>query len=133
MMDPFTLLTMFAPALIDGAKGLINKVTGGAGATPANVEEVVTLMKAKDESAKTEVERIRALHEIDNVQDVSRWVNNVRAMQRPVVIGLVMATWVASMFIGMPLPLVEGATNIASAVISFLFGERVYLKFKDRG
>jgi hypothetical protein len=132
-MDPITLLTLFAPALIDGARGLISKVTGNAGAKPANVDEVVQLMKAKDESAKTDVERLKALHELENVGEVSTWVNNVRAMQRPTVVALVLMTWVASMFVGMPVELVEGITNMASVVISYLFGERTYLKFKSKG
>ena len=131
-MDPITLLSMFAPALIDGARGVINKFTGGAGAKPANVEEAVKLMEAKDKSAMTDVERLRALHELETYGDVSPWVNNIRAMQRPVVVALVLTGWIVSMYVGMPPALVESLANVASVVVSYLFGERTYLKFRAK-
>lgn len=131
-MDPISLIGLFAPAVTDGIKGLINKWTGGAGAKPASVEEAIQLMDAEQNAKMTEIERLKALHQISHIDNVSQWVNNVRAMQRPVVALIAISTWVATHFVAMPIELAQGAASVASTVVFYLFGERAYLKFKEK-
>jgi len=130
-MDPITILTALLPAATDGVRALINHFSGGAGAKPMNVDETVKLMEAQTAARDSDVKRLEALHTIDQVENVSQWVNNVRAMQRPVAVAVILATWVASCYITMPIELAQGISNMASSVVFYLFGERGYLKAKQ--
>jgi len=130
-VDPITILTALLPAATDGVRALINKFTGGAGAKPMNVDEAVKLSEAETASKNADVERLKALHEIDQVENVSPWVNNIRALQRPLAVLVILCTWVASCYIVMPVELANGIANMASSVVFYLFGERGYMKAKQ--
>ena len=118
-----TLIPALLPALTDGARGLFNKLTGGAGAKPANVEEVVTLMDA-------ETKRLEALSKIDSAQGVSQWVSNVRAMQRPVVSGVIIFAYVGAIGLSKDVEMVNSLGVYAQMVTFYLFGDRTYMYMK---
>lgn len=126
-MEPLTILTALMPALTDGVRGLINKFTGGAGAQPANVEEAVKLVDA-------DIRRLEALSRLDQVQgEVSLWVSNIRALQRPVASTVIVISWLGLMaYHGGTDPdtVINISSNLASAVIFYLFGDRTYMHFK---
>jgi hypothetical protein len=113
--------------LTDGARGLINMWTGGAGAKPANAQEAVSLIDA-------DIRKMEAIAKLDAVHgDVSMWVSNIRALQRPVSAAVVLLSW------GIVLGIYGDAnidttinivSNLASSVIFYLFGDRTYMHFK---
>ncbi len=118
-----TILPAFIPVITDGVRGLINKVTGGAGAKPANVAEVVTLMDA-------ETKRLEALAKIDHAEGVSQWVSNVRAMQRPVVSAMTITAYVGAVALAKDAEVVNGLGVYAQMVTFYLFGDRTYMYMK---
>jgi hypothetical protein len=103
------------PVLSDGIRGIFTRVTGGAGALPTNVEEVVSLQEA-------DTRRLEALARLDTYGETYKWVNAVRALQRPVVVAAVMATYVGVRFSLDVMP--EDLTAYASAITFYLFGDR---------
>ena len=117
------LLPALLPVLGDGVRGLFNKFTGGAGAKPANVQEVVQLMDA-------ETARLKVIAEIDSAEGVSTWVANVRAMQRPVAVALILAAYVLAALTSDNEEMVNGLGAYAQMVTFYLFGDRTYAYFK---
>ena len=130
-MDPITILTALLPAVGDMGRMLMNKFTGGAGAKPANVDEVIKLKQAERDDKDADVRRLEALAKIDNATNVHSWVNDVRAMQRPVVVASVLLSWIAVTAVpGADTGTVVMVSNMASAVFFYLFGERAYMYTK---
>ena len=126
-MDPLTILTAFIPLVSDGVRGVINKFTGGAGAEPANTEEAIQLMDA-------DIRRLEALSKLDTPGgNVSGWVSNVRAMQRPAATGLILINYMVTVLADVDPGYVDMSANLASAVVFYLFGDRTYMKFKRNG
>lgn len=129
MIEPISLLTMFAPVITDGIRGVVNRFTGGAGAKPANVEEAVKLVDS-------DIRRLEAISKLDKVDgDVSLWVNNVRALQRPVATAVVLVSWIGLLAVYgniNPQDVIDIVSNLASAVIFYLFGDRTYMHFKSK-
>ena len=123
IMDPITILASLLPLVIDGGKALISKVTGG---TPP-ITSADDFIKIQD----ADVRRLEAIAKLDvPTGDVSRWVNDVRAMQRPTVVAIVLLAWVYTVATsGQHIDLVS---NMASSVFFYLFGERglMYVKKK---
>lgn len=120
-MDPITIAAALLPALTDGAKMIFGKFFGDA--NPKNVDDVIKLRTS-------DVQRLEALAKLDAVGDVHKWVNDVRAMQRPVAVVLVIAAWVWSVTTNAPGPVQELTANLASCVIFYLFGDRTYMSLK---
>jgi len=119
-----TAVAALLPAATDGVRALINRVTGGSGAKPANVEEAIRL-------ADSQVERMKALAEIDKPADnVSPWVNNIRALQRPVALAVVVLAYTGSLYIAMPTDQAASIAELASIAVGYVFGERAYMYFK---
>jgi hypothetical protein len=118
-----TLLAAFLPVASDGVRGLFNKFTGGAGAKPANVEEVVTLMDA-------ETKRLEALSKIDNAEGVSQWVSNIRALQRPVISFCIITAYVGVVAFNAESEIVNSIGGYAQMVTFYLFGDRTYMYMK---
>lgn len=114
-MDPLTLLTVFAPVVMDGAKALIGRFTG-------NKPAIVTT----DDYAKVQDADIRKLEAIAKLDvpagETYKWVNAVRSMQRPVVVASVLLAWVYVVVTDSAQ--VDNVSNLASAVFFYLFGER---------
>ena len=120
-----SLIPALLPVATDGIRGIFNKLTGGAGAKPANVSEVVTLMDA-------ETKRLEALAKIDNAEGVSQWVSNVRAMQRPVVSFLIIGAYVGSFALTDNADVINNIGTYAQMVTFYLFGDRTYMYMKKK-
>lgn len=118
-----TVLTALLPAVGDGLRGIFNRITGNAGAKPANVNEVIALMEA-------ETSRLKALAEIDAAGNVSQWVANIRAMQRPVAVALIILAYLVAVCGGTPDSAIEGISQYAAMVTFYLFGDRSYAHMK---
>lgn len=119
-----TVIPALLPAAADGVRAIFNKLTGGAGAKPANVEEVVTLMQA-------ETARLEALAKIDSAAgNVSAWVNNVRALQRPVAVVLIISGYLGAIALAAPDTAIDNLESYAKMVTFYLFGDRSYMYIK---
>ena len=117
----------FVPALTDGFGAIINKITGNQGGQPQNVEERVKLMEA--ESAK-----LQALAALDNpnIGQPKQWIIDLRYSFRYVIIlSILIFTGVIVWF-----PNAVGESVVAifldmtGACMSFIIGERMYLRIK---
>jgi hypothetical protein len=120
------ILPALVPVVSDGVRGIIAKFTGGAGGQPQNVEERVKLMEA-------EAAKLQALAALDGVNgEPSRWIINLRASFRYVIISAIM------LFTGVIVfnPEIVGVSVVAifldmtGACMSFVIGERMYLTLK---
>jgi hypothetical protein len=121
------LLPSLMPAFSDGFRGLIAKITGGAGGQPQNVTERIQLMEA-------EASKIQALASLDSVStgNPSQWIVDLRACYRYVIISAIILFTGVVVFV----PDVVGASVVAvfldmtGACMSFIIGERCYLNLK---
>lgn len=111
-----TAAAAFIPVISDGVRGVFARFTGGAGARPQNVEEAIALQDA-------DTARLAALAALDQSGETYRWVNAVRALQRPVAVLLVLGSYVGARFTLDTMP--DDLTSFASAVTFYLFGERM--------
>jgi len=130
-MEIAGLLSIVAPALlpaiIDGAKGLIGKVTGVDPAAPKSVEDAIRL---KD----SDTNRLRVLAEIDKPYgEISRWVSDMRASFRYIAIGSIILAYVITVLIpkGHIDPTVQARLALlAEQCLFFIIGDRVYTNLK---
>ncbi|MBI5119295.1 hypothetical protein HZA56_22735 [Candidatus Poribacteria bacterium] len=112
------------PALADGLRGVFSRLTGGAGAKPQTVEEQIKLMAAENE-------RLKALAELDKpAENISLWVADLRASFRYIAGGLIILGAVSTLYAPVAQDVQEAVWNLAGSVFAFLFGDRMYLKFK---
>ncbi len=119
------LLTMIIPALVpaiaDGFRGLLGKLTGGTGALPQNVDEQIKLMTAQ-------AEMLKSLAQLDQPSaNISLWVANLRASFRYIAAGIIIVAAVLTMFT----PNIDKNTaamawDAANIVFSFMFGDKMY-------
>lgn len=127
-MDPLLLTTVFTsllPVAVDGIKTLIGRKTGDK---PA-------VLTADDYAKVTDVDvrKLQALAELDKPQGSSYpWVEAVRSLQRPVVVSLVMVSWLYGVIFPMPPDKFLLVSQLASSVFFFLFGERVSFYVQQR-
>lgn len=118
-------LTMLLPALVpvisDAVRGIIARITGGAGAVPQNIDEKIRLMGA-------EVERIKALAALDAPsENISTWVADLRGSFRYLAVsGIVVAT-LAGVFAQIDPMALAMLLDMTGASMSFIIGERMYL------
>jgi hypothetical protein len=119
-MDPLTILTAFIPVIQHGAKAAINKLSGGAGTKPATVEEAVKL-------AEIDIRRMEAIAKLDAVEGVAQWVANIRGLQRPVAVVVVLLSYIVTFSPEVPAAIHESVTQLAGAVIFYLFGDRSFM------
>lgn len=118
------LLPAIIPALTDSVRGVVAKFTGGAGAQPQNVAEAVTLMEAQ-------TRRLEAMAALDKpAGEVSRWVSDARAIFRYAAILLIFIFTAAAVAGSAPAWVVVVLLDMCGASMSFIIGERMYLKFK---
>lgn len=111
-----TAAAAFIPVISDGVRGVFARLTGGAGARPQNVEEAIALQDA-------DTARLTALAALDSAGETYKWVNAVRALQRPFAVALVLGSYVGARFTLDVMP--DDLTAYASAVTFYLFGERM--------
>jgi len=120
------LLPALVPALTDGIRGLVAKVTGGAGQRPANIAERVQLMEA-------ETARLQALAALDApVGSPSQWVVDMRASYRYIAIAVIWALAGLAVFTHQDNALVLILLDMCGASLSFIIGERFYLKITGK-
>lgn len=122
-----TLIPALIPVATDGVRAVFNKLTGGAGAKPANVDEVVALMQA-------ETNRLQALAEIDSAApNVHAWVNDVRALQRPIATALIIGGYLSTFWFTAEPAVTESLGTYAQMVTFYLFGDRTYMYMTRKG
>lgn len=113
------------PPLADGLRAIFSKLTGGAGARPQNVAEVVQLMQA-------DTARLQALAQLDAPGGISQWVANIRALQRPTAVVLVLGAYAYALTVSdhLPAATLAGIAEYAQMVTFYLFGDRSYSYLK---
>ena len=114
-MDPITILSMFAPALIEAAKAGINRYITPENFKPANIDDVAKLQAL-------EIERFKVMNDSGGA---AQWVQNIIKLQRPAIAACALAVWSYSEFSGQPSP---NAQTLAQVIFFYLFGERTMLK-----
>lgn len=129
-MSLLSALVTAAPALLpavsDGVRGLFQKWTGGAGARPVNVGELIQLMQAEND-------RLRILAELDRPgPKVAAWAETARALQRPAVATWAWTAYMAALLLKLPAEAVEPLGQMAGMVTFYLFGHWGYSQVKGR-
>lgn len=119
------ILPAIIPALTDGFRGLIAKVTGGSGSQPQNVSEVIALMQAQ-------TARLEAIAKMDQLApNVSPWVANLRGSFRYIAVGAIEAAAIIAVYTpGLEPASLSVILELAGASMSFIIGERMYLAIK---
>lgn len=124
-MEPLTIFAALIPPVIDAVKSIVAKKTDGRPPV-ANAAEYAQLVEA-------DIKRLQAIAELDKpAGPVSQWVNNVRAMQRPPVVFMVLGAWVLCA-VGIVATLPENfklVSDMAGAIFFYLFGDRVNAHWK---
>lgn len=122
------IIPALLPAAADGVRAIINRVTGGAGAKPANVGEVIQLMQA-------DVERLKALAQLDMVSgEIYKWASTLRALQRPALATLILVAYMLAVFEGSAAQsTLDMLGSYAQMVTFYLFGDRAYNAFGKAG
>lgn len=116
------LLSALVPVGVEGAKQIINKVTGGP--KPTTIAEQVQL----DQS---EVAKLEALAKLDNPYGTpSQWVIDLRASARYVAAGAVILGGGATMFLDVDMAVKALAMEGVSVAFGFLFGTRILANLK---
>lgn len=119
-----TMLPAFAPVISDAIRGIIGRITNGAGARPQNVEEEIKLMEARTRN-------LQALADLDKPSgNISQWVADLRASFRYIAAGVVVMAAVLTIFIETPIEVADLAWQAAQSVWSFIFGDRMYAYIK---
>jgi hypothetical protein len=126
-MDPVTILTAFIPVIQKGLSAIINKKLGDRdGAKPATIEETVKL-------GELEIRKLEALASIDSVSGTSKWVSDVRGIQRPVAVALILLTYVTCVLNPNTVQAtMDLAANLASSAMFYLFGDRTLMYISTR-
>ena len=120
------ILPALLPAVVDGLKGLFTRMTGGAGARPASVDEAIKLMSA-------ETEKLKVLAELDKPSgEISRWVSDLRASFRYLAATIIIVTAMSVTVLMPGNPLAPYLLEMSGSVFAFLFGDRVYLHLKQK-
>jgi len=119
------LLTVLLPALLpaaaDGVRGIFARLTGGKGAQPQNIGEVIQLMQA-------ETERLKTLAQLDTVTgEIHKWVADLRALQRPAISTLIIVAYMMAIANkGVSQETLDAIGSYAQMVTFYLFGDRAY-------
>lgn len=123
------LLTVLLPALLpvaaDAVRGLVARLTGGAGGQPQNVAESIQLMQAQ-------TDRLTALAKLDEPKgDISRWVANLRASFRYLAVAAILLATIVALFVGVEQAALLVLLDLSGASMSFIIGERMYLRIRQ--
>lgn len=119
-----TLVPALLPAVADGVRGVVAKITGSAGANPQNVDEQVSLMQAN-------TERLKALADLDKpAGEISQWVADLRGSARYIATFAVILNGIVQSAIGSDPETVALSFQLAQGGFFYLFGDRVYINMK---
>lgn len=126
-MDPVTILTAFIPVIQKGISAIISRKLGNKdGAKPATVEDTVKL-------GELEIRKLEALASLDSVSGTSQWVSDVRGIQRPVAVALILLTYVTCVLNPSTVQeTMDLAANLASSAMFYLFGDRTLMYLNAR-
>jgi DNA-binding transcriptional regulator YbjK len=114
------LLPALLPAAADGVRGIFARLTGGKGALPQNMAEVIQLMNA-------ETERLKTLAQLDQpTGELYKWAATARALQRPALSTLIIVGYMAAVHTGADATVTEQWGQYAQMVTFYLFGDRAY-------
>ena len=122
------LESIILPALVPAAIDMIRTtVTRLVGVKAQTVDEVIQLRNS-------EVEKLKALAEMDNPGGTpSQWVIDLRGSFRYILAGITITAAVTTLYVpGVPEVLFDYSWQAASAVFSFLFGEHIMLRIKNK-
>lgn len=118
-----TLIPGLMPAVIDGCRSFFSWITGGK-TPPLTPEQQIAINNA-------DIERLKALAALDQAGDVHKWVNDVRALQRPTAVVIILFTWIGSYAVpDVPEQVRVLTAQLASSVVFYLFGDRTYTYLK---
>ena len=121
-MDPRTILSAFAPVVMDLGKSLINKFVAPDQFKPATIEQY-TQMKNID------LEFFKVMNEAGSGNPSYPWVEAITRLMRPTIGLIVLTTWAYMHLNNMATFEVD---NFASAVGFYLFGERSLFYIKKK-
>ena len=121
-MDPITLLSAFAPVVMDLGKSLINKFIAPDVFKPATIEQYAQMKQI-------DLEFFKVMNEAGSGNPSYPWVEALVRIMRPLIGILVLSTWVFTVVSGNPS---EEVNNFASAVGFYLFGERSLFYIKKK-
>lgn len=121
-MDPITILSAFAPVVMDLGKSLISKFVAPDQFKPSTIEQY-TQMKQID------LEFFKAMNEAGGGNQSYPWVEAIVRLMRPAIGLLVLLTWAIMHLNGTATLEVD---NFASAVGFYLFGERSLMYIKKK-
>ena len=116
------ILSAFVPVAVEGAKQVMNRVTGGP--QPTTVAEKIQLEQA-------DVAKIEALAKLDNPYgQPSQWVVDLRASARYVAAGVVIVVGLGAVFSDAPMEVKALCFEAVSVAFGFLFGTRITANLK---
>lgn len=121
------LVPALLPAVTDGLRGLFARLTGNAGVQPQNVAETIQLMQA-------DTARLQAIAQLDSpTGQVSPWVANIRALQRPVAAAAIILGYLVAVTAGGAVPddITGQLGSYAQMVTFYLFGDRSYMYLRN--
>lgn len=123
-----TVLPALLPALMDGVKMTISKLTGKEMAEPKSVDDLIKLREA-------DIKHLKAMAELDKPYgEISKWVANFRSSSRyfavsAIIGGYLLATLVFPENVS-PERMIQLETLTQQALF-FLIGDRAYLHIKQ--
>lgn len=125
-MDPTLILTSLIPLLIDGVKSAIGHFTGNKPAV-VNAEDYSKVVDA-------DIRKLEALAKLDSTSGpTSTWVDNLKSLQRIMVVYLVLFAWITGTFIiTLPDDRYKLLSDLAGAIFFYLFGDRVNFYAKKK-
>jgi len=118
-----TVLPALLPAVSDGLRGILGRVTGGKGAQPQNIAERIQLMQAENE-------RLSIVAKLDEPGNVHQWVADLRALQRPGLATVVLCSYAIAVHQHVPDAVLEQLGSYAQMVTFYLFGQWGYAAVK---
>jgi hypothetical protein len=115
-----TLVPALLPAVSDGLRGLFARLTGGKGAMPQNIDEVVRI-------GELDIKRLEVLAKLDTpTGDIYKWAATARALQRPAMATIILGIYAYSLAATMPMEVVLVLGDYVSMVLFYLFGDKTY-------
>jgi len=121
-MDPITILSAFAPVVMDLGKSLINKFVAPDQFKPATIEQYATMKNI-------DLEFFKVMNEAGSGNPSYPWVEAIVRLMRPIIGVLVLSVWGYTVITG---SMSDQVNNFASAVGFYLFGERSLFYIKKK-
>jgi hypothetical protein len=115
MIDPISLLSIFAPVAVEAGKAAVQRFIAPDQIKALSVEDRLKLDQA-------DIDRLKVLAELDRpAENVYPWVSSVRALMRPAIAAGVTLKWCIA-------PQSAALDFMVGCVWGYLFGERTMVK-----